>query len=598
MSVLCMFLLLGLTNICSGDQNMLIVQETQVATLGCGGGAYTSCSGTSWTFSTSSSIPFRDLNLRPRTWTGTPKVLVQLNLTDACELQIQRVSSQDAGVYTCTRPAVHGSVCTVHPYGGDCGYSVKWRVKDPKLLFFYTEECSATIKYSSGSPDETLCEVNDLNHDSIYSFKPPGVPSPGTGHTMRGLLVQVTTRGDSWYKSRNEGLLLRDEGTPGKGHNTRGLLVQVTTRGDSWYKSRHERTPGTSHDTRGLLVQVTTREDSWYKSRHEGTPGASHDTMDSWYKSRDEGTPGTSHVTRGLLVQVTGRGDSWYKSRDEGTPVISHDTMDSWYKSRDEGTPGDSWYKSRDEGTPGISHVTRGLLVQVTGRGDSCYKSRDEGTPGASHDTRGLLVQVTGRGDSCYKSRDEGTPGASHDTRGLLVQVYRYRDEPEWNQTLDENITGPWNETVEEPHESWAVPVPLTELMFGLRLVELAVLFLILVLLLRLYTVGFLCRPSDRQQEAEETQEAMEETLFPYYNRIHYTAYTQNLPHPQPTIPKTDHTHKPTANRSHPQMTAPTTDRSYNRLHPQLSTFTIAYKHNRPHPQPIASTSDHQTTDN
>ncbi|KAK7886219.1 hypothetical protein WMY93_025840 [Mugilogobius chulae] len=466
-----------------------------------------------------------------------------------------------------------------------------------RLLQRYNSENNRTFTFDQ--KEESLriyCKSQEYLAANLYQS-----PSPGTGHTMRGLLVQVNDRRDSWYKSRNEGTLgtshVTTRGTPGSSHDTRGLLVQVTTREDSWYKSR------TREDS---WVQVTTREDSWYKSRHEGTPGASHDTMDSWYKSRDEGilvpshvtrgllvqvhgtrdswyksrdswyksrdegTPGISHVDEGLLVQVTGRGDSCYKSRDEGTPGASHDTRDflgtAWYRSHvNEGTPGtshgrgDSWYKSRDEGTPGTSH----------GRGDSCYKSRDEGTPGASHDTRGLLVQVTGRGDSCYKSRDEGTPG--------------YRDEPEWNQTLDENITGPWNETVEEPHESWAVPVPLTELMFGLRLVELAVLFLILVLLLRLYTVGFLCRPSDRQQEAEETQEAMEETLFPYYNRIHYTAYTKtyhtrNRPYQKQTTP----TNRPQPITSTNDRT--TTDRSYNRLHPQLSTFTIAYKHNRPHP--------------
>ncbi|XP_055019903.1 uncharacterized protein LOC129411826 [Boleophthalmus pectinirostris] len=221
MWAVCVLQLLALTLLGSGGGEMLLVMNNDVVSLPCGDVAQTNCSGTDWTLDTVSDVFYRDMS--PVSWIRTwPSVdLVKsgvvnpdadrVNLTEACELQILKVSPEDTGFYTCTQHNQSQSTiqtglllsvvtvsyeandpwsmigsCTVQPFGTNCVYSVRWLVQDAEDVYFWNEGCSAHFKMSLNSPGfaPDRCEVRDLNNNLVQVFSLFNLTKPEWNQTL------------------------------------------------------------------------------------------------------------------------------------------------------------------------------------------------------------------------------------------------------------------------------------------------------------------------------------------------------------------------------------------------------------------------------
>uniref|UniRef100_A0AAV2MFY5 Ig-like domain-containing protein n=1 Tax=Knipowitschia caucasica TaxID=637954 RepID=A0AAV2MFY5_KNICA len=195
----------------SCPQKRSVVEIDSLASLRCGGGAKTNCSETKWTFNSQTDVFYSGSRDLPGTY-KQPLVLVQsgtvspgpkagrLNLTESCDLLIQRVRSDDAGVYTCSR-INHSSLsnrsvvflsvvywnfagsgsrygneestqsCSVTPFSIRCGFSVKWLVQGSGDFNLWTDSCGTGIQFFGASPGVLQCEVTDLNSKQVYYFR-------------------------------------------------------------------------------------------------------------------------------------------------------------------------------------------------------------------------------------------------------------------------------------------------------------------------------------------------------------------------------------------------------------------------------------------
>ncbi|XP_028253225.1 uncharacterized protein LOC114428750 isoform X2 [Parambassis ranga] len=148
-----------------------------------------SCGSTTWIYSTRKQSGTEELvNLGKIRESSTSD---RLSLTADCSLLIERVTEQDAGLYSCRQfisgqqgsdHAVHLSVihiteqthtdkvtltCSVFTYEG-CRHTVEWLIQSTRNTEISQSTCSSSVSIDSDRKDESFtCEVTDNNNNKV-----------------------------------------------------------------------------------------------------------------------------------------------------------------------------------------------------------------------------------------------------------------------------------------------------------------------------------------------------------------------------------------------------------------------------------------------
>ncbi|XP_028253547.1 uncharacterized protein LOC114428935 [Parambassis ranga] len=188
-----------------------------------------SCGSTTWLYSTRKRSETEELVTLGKIC-ESPKS-DRLSLTADCSLLIERVTDEDAGLYTCRQftsgrqqgsdHVVHLSViditerthtdkvtltCSVLTFG-DCRHTVEWLIQSTRNTKISPSTCQSSVSFDSDRKDESFtCKVTDNNNNNVLlcSSKPltsckrqPGVDKPSTTSTTTHTSTQTSENNKS-----------------------------------------------------------------------------------------------------------------------------------------------------------------------------------------------------------------------------------------------------------------------------------------------------------------------------------------------------------------------------------------------------------------